>query len=327
MNDVETRAKQARTLLAKALGLLQGAAAAQQLRPNAELVARGMGLLHQLERHPEQAASRAEIEQLLAVLRDALSSLQITSKTQPGAQAAIESAAAALGIVHGLHQGDWKPAVASRGARPAVGVETLSLLHPRAKPAGTKKRAQRGSAPAFGVLTQPTKAPGAKPAGDHVSAHTDEPKAPEPNAHEPKVQDAARAWPAAQRRKASPERRSLRSQNDDPFSIEASLGANSSSNFYKGLGADGVLEAGGIFVATHRIPPIGKPVTLNVHLPGGYQFQARGIVTWTRETSATVSEGLDAPPGFGARFTEISPQGRELVNRYAANREPLFHDT
>jgi Tfp pilus assembly protein PilZ len=88
-----------------------------------------------------------------------------------------------------------------------------------------------------------------------------------------------------------------------------------------------VLEAGGIFVATHHIPPIGKPVTLHVHLPGGYEFQAYGVVAWTRETSTTVSEGLDAPPGFGARFTEISPQGRELINRYAANREPLFHDT
>lgn len=121
-------------------------------------------------------------------------------------------------------------------------------------------------------------------------------------------------------------KRNARPRSDGPFSIEASLGAHSSSNFYQGLGRGGVLEAGGIFVATHRIPPIGKPVTLHVLLPGGYEFQAHGVVTWTRETSATVSEGLDAPPGFGARFTEISPQGRDLVNRYAANREPLFHD-
>jgi hypothetical protein len=121
-------------------------------------------------------------------------------------------------------------------------------------------------------------------------------------------------------------KQSLRAHADGPFSVEASLGAHSSSNFYKGLGSNDVLEAGGIFVATHRIPPIGKPVTLHVLLPGGYEFQARGVVMWTRETSAMVSEGLDASPGFGARFTEISPQGRELVHRYAANREPLFHD-
>jgi len=114
--------------------------------------------------------------------------------------------------------------------------------------------------------------------------------------------------------------------NAQPFSAEAALGAHSSSNFYQGLSGHDVIEAGGLFVATYRIPAIGEPVALRVHLPGGYEFHARGIVAWTRETTATLSEGLDAPPGFGARFTEITPEARALVMRYVGQREPLYHD-
>lgn len=295
MSNFEAQAKQARALLATALSQLQGTGAAAELRPSAELVARGMGLLHQMERQP-QHASPAAAEQVLTVIREALSILQITSKSQPGALQAIKSVATALGLVHGLTSDDARSAVPSRGKRPALGVKTLNLLQPDAKPAPVLQRpalADKG-------------APSAQPSAGEQSAARD-------------------GWPVTLRRQATV-KKSARPRNDGPFSIEASLGAHSSSNFYQGLGGGGVLEAGGIFVATHRIPPIGKPVTLHVHLPGGYEFQANGVVTWTRETTATVSEGLDAPPGFGARFTEISPQGRDLVNRYAANREPLFHD-
>ncbi|HEX2882451.1 MAG TPA: PilZ domain-containing protein [Polyangiaceae bacterium] len=302
-------AKQARALLAAALSHLQGAGAAAELRPCAELVARTMGLLHQMERQ-STASSKTAAEQVLILLREALSALQMTSKSQPAATQAIQSVAAALGIVHGLAHDEQRPARSARGARPAVGVPTLNF-----EP-GPKAPKQRPAAPNAG---------GTLLGGVQLKRR----ETPVASAGEPAVtleQPAAAAWPATQRRKPAA-RKSVRPSQDGPFSIEASLGAHSSSNLYRGLGGGSVLEAGGIFVATHRIPPIGKPVTLHVHLPGGYEFQAHGVVAWTRESSATVSEGLDAPPGFGARFTEISSQGRELINRYAANREPLFHDS
>ena len=68
------------------------------------------------------------------------------------------------------------------------------------------------------------------------------------------------------------------------------------------------------------IPKIGTPVRLRVSLPGGYEFEANAIVQWARE------QGGDAPPGFGAKFTQITPEARQLVYRYVRNREPLFHD-
>ncbi len=105
--------------------------------------------------------------------------------------------------------------------------------------------------------------------------------------------------------------------------VDAELGAHSATNFYKGLSGNDVIESGGIFVATYSIPQLGQSLVLKVSLPGGYEFEAKGVVRWTRDLRGT---GGDAAPGFGAQFTEISPEGRQLVYRYVRNREPLFHD-
>src|SRR5690606_16849834 len=112
-------------------------------------------------------------------------------------------------------------------------------------------------------------------------------------------------------------------QLGDVIRLEAALGAHSQTNFYKGLSGNDVIDDGGIFIATYQIPEIGAPLALKVSMPGGYEFDAKGIVRWTREAP---NSGEDAPPGFGAAFTEISPEGRQLVYRYVRNREPLFHD-
>jgi Tfp pilus assembly protein PilZ len=103
------------------------------------------------------------------------------------------------------------------------------------------------------------------------------------------------------------------------------LGAHSVSNFYKGLGGNDVIDHGGIFVATYKIPKIGAHVQLRILLPGDYEFIATGVVQWIREPN-TGTDTQDAEPGFGARFTQITPEGRQLVYRYTRNREPMFYD-
>jgi hypothetical protein len=108
--------------------------------------------------------------------------------------------------------------------------------------------------------------------------------------------------------------------------VEANLGAHSTSNFYKGLSGNDVIESGGIFVATYAIPNLGSNVVIRVSMPGGYEFEALGVVEWTREAPLSQSAGIEAPPGFGAKFTQITQEGRQLVYRYVRNREPLFHD-
>jgi hypothetical protein len=106
-------------------------------------------------------------------------------------------------------------------------------------------------------------------------------------------------------------------------SIDVELGTHSASNFYKGLGGNDVIEHGGIFVATYKAPPTGSIVGLRVLLPGNYEFFANAVVQWTRERGVSSDS---AAPGFGARFTQISQEGRQLVYRYTRNREPIFYD-
>jgi hypothetical protein len=101
--------------------------------------------------------------------------------------------------------------------------------------------------------------------------------------------------------------------------VDVELGIHSASNFYKGLGGNDVIEHGGIFVATYKVLKINTPVTLRVLLPGDYEFTASAVVQWTRE-------GGSSEPGYGARFTQITPEGRQLVYRYTRNREPMFYD-
>jgi Tfp pilus assembly protein PilZ len=102
--------------------------------------------------------------------------------------------------------------------------------------------------------------------------------------------------------------------------LDVSLGTRSVSNFYRGLGGNDVIEHGGVFVETYGIPKIGMQVQLHVHMPGDYEFYALATVMWTREP------GGSSEPGFGARFTEIGNDGRQLVYRYSRIREPMFYD-
>jgi hypothetical protein len=109
----------------------------------------------------------------------------------------------------------------------------------------------------------------------------------------------------------------------DPPVMVAELGAHSPSNFYKGLSGNDIVDHGGLFVATYKLPKLGARVHLKVSLPGGYEFEANAVVRWRREAS---DAGSDAPPGFGAQFTDITTDARQLVYRYVRNREPMFHD-
>jgi hypothetical protein len=103
--------------------------------------------------------------------------------------------------------------------------------------------------------------------------------------------------------------------------VEVELGAHSPSNFYKGLSGNDVIDHGGIFVATYTPPKIGEAVALRILLPGDLEFEGDAIVQWTREVRSS-----DSDPGFGAKFTRISGDGRQLVYRYVRNREPMFYD-
>ena len=148
---------------------------------------------------------------------------------------------------------------------------------------------------------------------------------------QPRAQPVAAPPPAAQARVVQPPSAQHAPTGPTPVQrgvgespvVPAELGAHSPTNFYKGLSGNDIVDHGGLFVSTYKLPKLGQPVRLKVSLPGGYEFEANAVVRWRREPS---DAGSDAPPGFGAQFTEITAEARQLVYRYVRNREPMFHD-
>jgi len=325
MSDPVSAARAARENLARGLGALQSPGVPPQLMAVAEPVAHAMSALHRIETSQGAAAPEAA-PAALAAARQALATLQVSAGQHPAIDHALEAIAGSLGLIHQLSQAAqalpaspfagtvvagnpgqpypsqapaqaWQPQ-APAPAAPAYQPPAAPAYQPPAAPAYQAPAAPAYQAPAAPAYQAPAAAAAPAAAQPPAVAHAAAPAAPAPVA-------APAAVPAG----------SIR--------VEAELGAHSGTNFYKGLSGNDVIDSGGIFVATYQIPPIGQPLSLRVSMPGGYEFEALGIVRWTRDTS---DSGGDGKPGFGAQFTQITPEGRQLVYRYVRNREPLFHD-
>ncbi|MFO0612459.1 MAG: hypothetical protein U0414_07720 [Polyangiaceae bacterium] len=254
--------------------------------------------------------------------------------------------------LHGIHGTQMMPQPAARVADP-IQDSTFPLSRPA--PSAPQLSVREVAAPVSQSAFQPAPAfqpppstatpAAASPIGItapiHASLGATAPYNPQPASHAPAPPSASQV-PSSSHAPAPPSQQSQRQpSNPGPVSqarpsqrgskpgveqqgnVVVELGAHSASNFYKGLGGNDVIEHGGLFVATYRIPKLGAVVMLRVLLPGDYEFTASGTVQWTREPS----DGVDSyEPGFGTRFTQITPEGRQLVYRYTRNREPMFYD-
>src|ERR1700733_903690 len=60
------------------------------------------------------------------------------------------------------------------------------------------------------------------------------------------------------------------------FSVELEVSLGSEHNFYAGLAEN--LSAGGVFIATHQLKPVGSTIELTINLPDGVQIRANGLV-------------------------------------------------
>ena len=317
MSDPVSAARAARENLARGLGALQSPGVPPQLMSVAEPVAHAMSALHRIESTHGAAAAEAG-PAALAAARQALATLQVSAGQHPAVDHALEAIAGSLSLIHQLSQAVQAPAVS-----PFAGTVV----------AGNPAQAYPPQAPPAAYAQPPAQAWQQPPAAPPPAAHP----APAPPAYQPPAPAyAAPAAPVYQPPAAAPARAAAPAVASSPANpppaavppgsvrVEAELGAHSGTNFYKGLSGNDVIDSGGIFIATYQIPPIGQPLSLRVSMPGGYEFEALGIVRWTRDTPD--SGGGDGKPGFGAQFTQITPEGRQLVYRYVRNREPLFHD-
>lgn len=324
-----------------ALGHLRAALAQLQSEPNPhpavlaamESVAGSLGQVHALSKLSVAAPQHAPQPQAAPVAAPqytpAPAPVQQPQRSHtPIAVAAVRADVAAAHVApraappaeQSVYAAPHAPPVAYQAAQPSASVLTapspapvqVAALQPAAQQAPTPQPPQVQAAPA------PQQAP------------TPQRAQPEPRPTAPSLQ--AVADPFARRLSPPPETRQQRASVPVPSppappgavkSIDAPLGAHSATNFYKGLSGNDIVDNGGLFVATYMIPDLGDTVRLRISLPGGYEFEANALVRWTREAQ-NAGEGVQ--PGFGAQFTAITPEARQLVYRYVRNREPLFHD-
>ncbi len=320
MSDPVTAARAARENLARGLGALQSPGVPPQLMSVAEPVAHAMSALHRIEASHGAAVAEAGPAALNAA-RQALSILQVSAGQHPAVDQALEAIASSLSLIHGLAQ---PPAVS-----PFAGTVGIA---PQAAPPAYQQHGPPATQPSQVMAYQPRPEPAPQvayaqpPVQAAPPAWPAQPQAAAPPAY-PQAAPPAYAQPAAAppayAQQPAPARAPAPAAPAGSLRVEAELGAHSSTNFYKGLSGNDVIDSGGIFVATYQIPEIGQTLSLRVSMPGGYEFEAIGIVRWTRDAP---NSGADGAPGFGAQFTQITPEGRQLVYRYVRNREPLFHD-
>ena len=306
MSDPVSAARAARENLARGLGALQSPGVPPQLMSVAEPVAHAMSALHRIEASHGAAVAEAGPAALNAA-RQALATLQVSAGTHPAVDQALEAIAGSLSLIHQLAQ----PPAVSPYAGTMVAQNPAQAYPPQAQ-------GPHSSGPA----TQPSQAQGfqPRPEAQPQVAFAAPAAPPPPQMWQPQAAAPAYAQPAAPAAAARP---AAPPAPAGSLRVEAELGAHSGTNFYKGLSGNDVIDSGGIFVATYQIPEIGRTLSIRVSMPGGYEFEALGVVRWTREAP---NSGSDSSPGFGAQFTQITPEGRQLVYRYVRNREPLFHD-
>jgi uncharacterized protein (TIGR02266 family) len=105
------------------------------------------------------------------------------------------------------------------------------------------------------------------------------------------------------------------------FRVDLDVSIGSEHNFYAGFAEN--LSAGGVFVATHLLKPVGEKLEMCVNLPDGLgTVVGEGEVRWLRE----YNESSDTPPGMGIRFIHFEAGSLEAIDRFLKAREPLFFD-
>jgi hypothetical protein len=366
MNDPMSLARSARENLAQGLAALQSPGVPPQVMDVAEPIARAMSALHQIESTrggslaesgplaldalrralamlQSQPNAHPAVNQALEAIASSLSMVHTISQAAPSPAHAHAPFAGTAVMTPGAAQygagvPTTQPSVAMPPpqfggyAQPQPGYSPPNAQHAGYPPAhapgpqyAPPQQAPHPMGPAYaptvgadplvaGQYRQQAAPPGAYPAPAAPPAHAP----PMQQQYGAPAPGGARPGPGM-----APSAPQAPLHKEGAIRVEAELGAHSATNFYKGLSGNDVIDSGGIFIATYQIPDIGQDVLIKVSMPGGYEFEALGTVKWTRDMPHS---GADAPPGFGAQFTQISPEGRQLVYRYVRNREPLFHD-
>lgn len=104
------------------------------------------------------------------------------------------------------------------------------------------------------------------------------------------------------------------------FAVDLDVTVGSDHNFYAGFAEN--LSAGGVFIATHKLKPVGSKIELTINLPEGTQVKTEGEVRWVR----VFNEHSDTPPGMGVKFDQLPDESLAAIQDFLARRDPLFFD-
>jgi len=121
--------------------------------------------------------------------------------------------------------------------------------------------------------------------------------------------------------RAAPESSRGHHRSSPRAAVELDVSLGSDHNFYAGFVEN--LSAGGVFVATHLLRPVGEVIELSVHIPDDDEvITGTGEVRWLRE----YNESSDVPPGMGVKFLTLADGAEKIIEKFLAQRDPLFFD-
>jgi uncharacterized protein (TIGR02266 family) len=133
--------------------------------------------------------------------------------------------------------------------------------------------------------------------------------------------------PATARRSSGPSQRKDSSvpegvrREHDRYAVDLQVNVQSEHNFYAGLAEN--ISAGGLFIATHELQKVGSKIELTLRMPDSEEaYNITGEVRWLR----LYNEQSDTPPGLGVRFLDLPPGASAAIERFLAQRDPLFFD-
>ncbi len=102
-------------------------------------------------------------------------------------------------------------------------------------------------------------------------------------------------------------------------SLNAEVDLSSETNFFSGFSTD--LAAGGLFIASLTTLPIGTVVAVKFTLPDGMEINNSGEVRWVRLFDERAPQVL---PGMGIQFVDLNPRAKAAIEKFIAQREPMF---
>ena len=102
--------------------------------------------------------------------------------------------------------------------------------------------------------------------------------------------------------------------------ISLDVGFESDASTFTGVTSD--ISEGGLFVATHSLPPIGSEIDLRFSLPAGPELRMRGVVRWLRDSH----EADSAPPGIGVEFSTLAEHELSLIRAFVDQNVPAFFE-